>query len=171
MIGIQIDGSELQRIAAEFGASEAQVRAAWRRAKSRTASRLRTQARKALRQELGLRSAAVLRARLRLRNTRDGASLWVGLNNMRASSFKGRVRAGASGVSVAGQTFGGAFLARGQVFRRVGSRRLPIEVQTVPIKDEGDAVLEGEVMRDAVDTLMRNFAAEIRARTIYGVAR
>jgi len=169
MIGITIDAADLQRIAAEFAATEPQIRAAWRRAKSRTASRLRTEARKALRQNLGLRAASVLKARLRLRNMRDSASLWVGLNNLRASAFKGRAKAGAGGVSVGARSFAGAFVARGQIFRRVGRSRLPIEVQTVPIKDVGDATLEAEVMEMAADTLLRNFTAELRARTIYNV--
>lgn len=174
MIGVEIDPGELQRIGREFAASEKELRAAWRRAKSRTARRLRTQARKALRENLSLRSAAILRARLRLRNTRDDASLWVGLNNLPVTAFKGRPRQTASGVSVGGREFPGAFVGRGGggnrlVFRRVGRSRLPIEVETVPIKDAGDDTLEAEVMRDAADALIRNFAAEVRARTIYKV--
>lgn len=157
MIGIQIDARDLQRISGEFAATEPQVRAAWRRAKGRTARRLRTQARKALRQGLNLRAAAVLRARLRLRNTRDGASLWVGLNDVRASDVRG------AKITSRGFRF------NRQMFERVGDGRLPIRVQTVPIKDEGDAILEREVINDAAETLMRNFVAELRARTIYQV--
>jgi hypothetical protein len=177
MIGVEVDASEIRRIASEFAATEEQLRAAWRRAKTRTASRMRTKARQALRQGLGLRSAAILRARLRLRNARDSAELWVGLNDVPATAIKGRPRQGASGVSVGERDFPGAFIGRGRdsrsrmVFKRTGRARLPIYAVTTPIKDDGDRVLEGEVMNDMVDTLMRNFVAEVRARTIYGVER
>lgn len=177
MIGIEIDAREIRRIASEFAATEDQLRAAWRRAKTRTATRMRTEARKALRQGLGLRSAAILRARLRLRNTRDTASLWVGLNDVPATAIKGRPRQGATGASIGERQFPGAFIGRGRdsgarmIFKRKGRSRLPIYAVTVPIKDEGERVLEREVMDDMADTLMRNFVAEVRARTIYGVGR
>lgn len=175
MIEISIDAAGLARVAAEFGASEAQLRAALKRAENRTAQRLRTMARKALREGLALRSAAVLKARLRLRRSRVGASLWVGLNNLPASAFKGRPRASGGGVSAGGRQFSGAFIGRGQdsgsaqAFRRTGASRLPIEVVTVPIKDEADSILEAQVMREAADSFMQAFVAEVRARTIYGV--
>jgi hypothetical protein len=180
VIELQIDERQLQAIADEFAASEKDLRRAFSRALSRTTRRLRTQARKDLRQGLGLRAAAVLRARLRLKRFRPrgsgmgGAALWVGTNDMPATAFKGTPRETPGGARVGGREFPGAFVGRGQdsgkrvVFRRRGRGRLPIYAETVPIDDEADPIV-AEVYDQAIDTLMRNFRAEVRARTIYGV--
>lgn len=180
MIELQIDPGQLQAIADEFKASEKDLRRAFSRALSRTSRSLRTQARKELRQGLGLRSAAVLRARLQLKRFRPrgsgmgGAMLWVGTNDMPATAFKGAPRSTPGGAKVGGRQFPGAFVARGRasgkriVFRRKGSGRLPIVAETVPIDDDADPIV-AEVYDQAVERLLQNFRAEVRARTIYKV--
>ena len=181
MIRLDIQAREFQAIAREFDASERDLRAAFSRALGRTSRTMQTQARKALREGLDLRAASILRTRMRLRRFRPrgadlgAAQLWVGLNDLPATAFKGTPRATASGVSVGGRSFDGAFIGRGQgsgsriVFQRRGRERLPIRVVTAPIKEAADAILDRQVYAEAMDVMMRNFRAEVRARTIYGV--
>ncbi|MFB9149531.1 phage tail protein [Roseovarius ramblicola] len=181
MIGLTFDQGEMQRIAREFDASEKDLRRAYARALSRTARKMRTQARKALREGLDLRAASILKARLRLARMRPrgkkigAARLWVGANDLPATAFKGRPRQTATGARVGGREFPGAFVGtsadsgKRMVFRRAGRSRLPIFRETVPVQDEVNAVLEGEVFDDMADAFMAAFRAEVRARTIYGV--
>lgn len=181
MIAVELNSKDLQRIADEFAASEKDIRRAFSRALGRTSRKLRTEARKALREGLKLRAASVLKARLRLARYRPrgsgmGASqLWVGLNDLPATAFKGTPRETASGARVGDRQFPGAFVGRGRdsgkkiVFRRRGRKRLPVYAETVPIQDEANAILEREVFAEVDDIMMRNFRAELRARTIYSV--
>lgn len=181
MIALDIDARQLQRIADEFAASDRDLRRAFSRALSRTSRTLRTMARRELRAGLDLRAASFLRARLRLSRFRPrgsglgAVSLWVGTNDMPATAFKGRPRQTASGATVGGRSFPGAFVGTGQssgrrvVFRRRGRARLPIQAVTVPVQDEMNEILERQVFAEAGEIMMRNFRAELRARTIYGV--
>jgi hypothetical protein len=181
MIGLPIDASELDRIAREFEASEKDLRLAYARALARTARTLRTQARKALREGLDLRSAAILKARLRLAKMRPrgqkigAARLWVGANDLPATALKGKTRQTATGASVGGRDIDGAFVgtsdtsARQMVFKRSGRTRLPIFRVTVSVQDEITEILERKVFGDMAEAFMKNFRAEVRARTIYQV--
>ena len=181
MIGLDIDAGEIQRIAREFDASEKDLRRASARALSRTSRTLRTRVRKALREGLELRSAAILKARLRLAkfraqgNRMGAARLWVGTNDLPAGAFKGKPRQTAGGARVGKREFEGAFVgtsdtsARQMVFRRKGRARLPIYRVTVPVQEDMNAILERQVMDDASALFFKNFRAEVRARTIYNV--
>lgn len=181
MISFDINSGDLKRIADEFASSEKDLRRAFSRALSRTARTLRTRARKDLREGLSLRSAAVLKARLRLarykaRGSGMGAArLWVGTNDLPATAFKGTPREAAGGARVGGRSFPGAFVGRGSdsgkriVFKRRGQARLPIQAVTVPVQEEMNDILEDQVFDEAQDLMMKNFRAELRARTIYNV--
>lgn len=181
MLHFDFDNSEMQRIAEKFGATEKQLRFAYSRALRRTASNMKTRARKGLRQRLGLRSAAELRRRMAgFRFQRGsggdmgGVRMWFGLNDMRASAFKGRPREDGAGASVAGRSVPGGFVARnskGQrtVMRRVRASRYPIAEARVDIEDEASVFVEDEVFDEVEDVFFRNFVAEVRARTIYEV--
>ncbi|WP_284266131.1 hypothetical protein [Roseicyclus amphidinii] len=179
MLRIDVDPKEFQRLEKLFGATEDQIRKAWWRAQSRTATHLRLKARMALRKGLDLRANKYLKARLRLSgragsDRRLSASfLWVGLNDLPVRAFKGAPRRTASGVNAAGRSFPGAFIGTGKdsgvriVFRRRGRKRLPIFAETVPIQETAGDILENEVMSETAEFLMRTFRNELRARTIY----
>ena len=183
MLQFDIDASEMRRIADEFAASEKDLRLAFSRALSRTSRALRAQARKDLREGLGLRAASVLKARLVLQRYRPrgsglgAARLWVGANDMPATYFKGRPRETSSGARVGAHSFPGAFVGRGArsgkrvVFKRTGRDRLPIRAETVPVQEDVNAILDRQVFDQVSDLMARNFRAEIRARTIYKVGR
>ncbi|ATI41947.1 hypothetical protein CBW24_07980 [Pacificitalea manganoxidans] len=183
MIELDLDPGQLRRIGAEFGASEQDLRRAFARALSRTARSLRSQARQALRQGLGLRAASVLKARLKLDRLRaqgnrmGAAQLWVGTNDLRADAFKGKPRRGAGGAQVGGHSWPAGFVARGagsgkvMVFERRGRARLPIEVATEPVHEEMVEILDRQVFAEARQLVMKNFRAEVKTRTIYKVGR
>ena len=136
MLHFDFDASEMRRIADEFGASEKQIALAYSRALRRTASNMKTQSRKGLCERLGLRSAAELRKRLAgFRFNRGGGRgdlgsvrMWFGLNDLRASAFKGRPQLTADGASMAGRSVSGGFIAKNRkgqrtIMRRVGRKR------------------------------------------------
>lgn len=183
MLRFDFDASEMAKVAEEFGASDKQLAFAYSRALRRTASNMKTQARKGLRERLGLRSAAELRTRMAGFKFRKGSGsgsdlgavrMWFGLNDLRAGAFKGRPRNSGSGATIAGREIPGGFVAKnskGQrtVMRRVGKSRYPIAEARVDIEDEAARFIEDEVFDEIEEVFFRNFRAEIRARTIYDV--
>ncbi|MGX9855780.1 phage tail protein [Limimaricola variabilis] len=181
MLHFDFDASDLRRIADEFGATEKQLKLAYGRALRRTASRLKTQSRKGLRERLDLRSAAELRRRMHgFRFSRDkgaglgGVRMWFGLNDLRASAFKGRPKRTARGAEMAGREVPSGFVARNRkgkrtIMRRTTPKRYPIAEATLGIEDEAQTFIEDEVLDEVEDVFFRNFRAEIRARTIYEV--
>lgn len=179
MIEINIQSREIQAVIAELAATPRQVEAAWRRALNRTATTVRAAMRRDLRSELELRSAGVLRRRLRMARARTNSSgasidLWLGQNDLAPGAFKGRPRGSAGAVTFNGQRFEGAFVTRlpnGKVsiFRRVSGGRLPIIEQTIAVKDQMDSVLETRVMPDVLEIFLRNFRSDLRARTAFAV--
>ncbi|WP_432256071.1 phage tail protein [Limimaricola sp. AA108-03] len=181
MLHFDFNGSDLKRIADEFGASEKQLEFAYSRALRRTASRMRTMARKGLRERLDLRSATELRKRLHGFRFKKGNQLgevrmWFGLNDLRASAFKGRPRRTASGAEMAGREVTGGFVGRNRkgrrtVMRRTGPTRHPIAEARLGILDEAETFVEDEVFSELERVFMQNFRHEIRARTIYEVGK
>ena len=180
MLDLSIDDKKLRAIADEFEASDDDLRRAYSRALGRTASRMRTMSRKAIREGLQLRSAAVLKARLRLTRQKPrgdligGARLWIGENDMPLRYFKGRMTETASGVTVAGRTVAGAFIGKNtnestMAFIRKGAGRLPVTEATVEVQDDVDDILEREVYPEIAEYFFNTFRAEVRARTIYNV--
>jgi hypothetical protein len=175
----QPDESELRRIADEFDADKDVLRAAFSRALKRTAQAIKTRARKELRTELELRTAAEIRKRLYGFRFKRGAydlgevRMWFGLNDMRVSAFKGRASRTATGANYAGQDFPGAFVGRNRkgkqtIMRRAGRRAWPIKEEVMPIQARAESKIV-EITEDFNEMLMRNFLSEVRARTIYGV--
>ncbi|MFG6082324.1 phage tail protein [Paracoccus litorisediminis] len=172
---------DLDRVIAELKASESDVRKSMSRALRRTATTLRVQASKRVVSELELRRAGDFRRRLRAmraRINRDGGTvgIWVGLNDMGVSKFKGRVKETSAGASFRDQEFAGAFVAKGKdgrrsIFRRKRSTRFPLAEEKLPIKDQVDVILEDEILPDAVAIFMKHFLSDLRARTVFRVGR
>jgi hypothetical protein len=178
---IAVDGRELRTLADQFGATEAQVEAAYRRALNRTAGTVRTLMRSELRKGLDLRSAGVLRKRLKQMRaqgsgTGAGIDIWLGQNDLPPGAFKGRPGRSGGAVSFGGQSFPGAFIAvvgsgKRSIFRRRSDGRLPIIEQTIAVQGKMDEVLESRVLPDVLEIFMRNFRADLRARTAFGAGR
>ncbi|AUQ54512.1 phage tail protein [Phaeobacter inhibens] len=179
VLSFDFDARELAKVAEEFGASEKDLQFAYSRALRRTAQTMKTRARKGLRTELELRTAAELRKRLQGFRFSRGKGLgevrmWFGLNNMRVSAFKGRALRTGSGASYAGQQFAGAFIAKNSkgrptVMRRATQRAYPIKEERMPIEDKAQLFIEDQVFDEIEEVFFKNFRAEIRARTIYNV--
>jgi hypothetical protein len=179
MLAFDFDARQIAEIAKEFDATDKQISQAYSRALRRTASALKTKAGKELRVRLGLRTAAVIRRRLAgFSFKKDGAlgsvRMWFGMNDIPVSGFKGRPVLVAGGAALGNRNFPGAFIGKNSkgvktIMRRVGAARFPIVEQSVPIGDEMQVFVEDEVFADIDDIFFRNFRAEIRARTIYGV--
>lgn len=181
MLAFDFDARELKAIADEFGASEKDLRYAYSRALRRTAQNMKTRARKGLRTELELRTAAELRKRLQGFRFKRGkgmgqVSMWFGLNDMRVSAFKGRATGTGSGASFAGHDFAGAFVAKNSkgrptVMRRATQRAFPIREERMPIEDKAQVFVEDQVFDKIEDVFFKTFRAEVRARTLYKVGK
>lgn len=180
MLNFDIEWSELQAVAGELQASEKQFKAALSRACNRTAATLRKMSSRGLKDELQLRTLAVLRKRLKSIRLRSkgaaGVVLWYGLNDLPVSSFKGRVRQTKEGADFRGHQFKGAFVAKSgikgkrTVFKRTGTGRLPIAEQLMPIKDQADIFIEDEIFTQVEEIFWNHFRRDITARVKYNLA-
>lgn len=176
MLEFDIDASELQAIAKEYAATPKQIELANNRAVKRTAGTLRRLASSGLKSELGLRNATALRRRIkeyRIGRGRGSLKLWFGANDLPLSAFKGRPQKVPGGIKFNNTMIHGAFFARrgGRrgVYQRTGSSSYPIREATMPVADRMMIFLEDEVFVDLPSIYFKNFASEIRARTILGV--
>lgn len=151
----------LDRIAGRLDATPAQVDRALRITVNRMAGWVRRKSARALSNELKV-ALDVLRVRMRtLRSsgaTGRKAKLWFGLNPLALKYLE--PRAVAKGVKAGPLYVKGAFMAKGQVFKRRGRKRLPIDQVEYPIRQQADKVLEGvidagEFERRFLDTFER----------------
>lgn len=179
-VRLELDLSEIEKVVLELGATPEVVRKSIGRALRRTASALRMRSMKAARETLDLRRSTDFRRRLkelrvRMHKTGGEVGVWVGLNDLAISQLKGRIREYSGGAAFRSMEFPGAFVARHRgkrsIYKRAGKRRFPIVEQTYPIKDQMDVVLEDDVFPDAIEIFMRNFASDLRARTVFGVGK
>jgi hypothetical protein len=179
MLEFDIDDRRLAAIAKEFAASPKQIDMAYNRALKRTAGTLRRLATAGLKSELGLRNTKALRRRIkeyRVGGRRGkGIKLWFGANDLPISAFKGRPHKTGGGIKFGDIMIHGAFFAkrggRRGVYRRVGKAAYPIEEVMMPVSDRIMTYLEDNVFVDLDTIFFKHFAADIRARTIYGVGR
>lgn len=180
-VRLDLDTQEISQIIATMGATEKQVRFALTRALRRTATTLRLRVSKAAVSELQLRRAMDFRRRLkelRLRAHKSGSviGIWVGLNDLAVSKFKGAASEYSGGAKFRQIEYPGAFVAkvggkRRSIYKRSGRGRFPIREQTIPIKQDLDVVLEDEVFPDMIQVFMRNFLTDLRARTQFGLGQ
>ena len=178
---LDFDADGIDKIISALGATERDVGKAMARALRRTATTMRVRASKRIVPELELRRAMDFRRRLRtmrarIRRDSGEIGIWVGLNDMGVSKFKGRVREHSGGATFRDQEFPGAFVAKGRdgrrsIFRRQGAGRFPLVEEKLQIKDRADVILEDEILPDAVDIFMKYLLADLRARTKYGIGR
>lgn len=177
MLAFDIDDRKMEAIATEFAATPKQIEQAYGRAMKRTAGTLRRLATSGLKSKLGLRNTQALRRRIkeyRLKGSSGkGVKLWFGVNDLPLSAFKGRPQKVADGVRFGDTVIKGAFIARrgGKrgVYRRLTDKAFPIDEARMPVSDRMMIYLEDQVFVDLDTIFFKNFAAEIRARTIFGV--
>lgn len=143
MITIAFDGSGIHRLANVFAAAGAQAPHAIRRGLNRTGEKVRTQVKRALVQQTGLKAGVINRAvKTRRANFSDLSYVLksrggnISLKHFGARETRAGVSAAPGGKQ---QIFPGAFIKGGRfprrvalkmgghVFQRTGSSRLPIE--------------------------------------------
>jgi hypothetical protein len=181
VLRFDIDSVQLRELSERFGASSKDVESAYSRAMKRTAGNIRKLSSKGLQSELGLRNATALRRRIKEfrfkgRSRSESIVLWYGVNDLPLSAFKGRPVAVPGGIEFNGTKIVGAFFARpgGKkrgIYQRAGAARYPLIEATMPVADRMMIYLEDEVFVDIEGLFFRNFASEIKARTIYGVGQ
>ena len=111
-----IDFAKLDDIAKQFELTPKQFEASLRRAIQRTAGSARGAISKSKLNIGDLRRTTAIRRRVKglfsVKGDDRKGGLWIGLNDLWASEFKGRPRQDESGVSFRGHHFKGAFLRR-----------------------------------------------------------
>lgn len=179
MLHFDIDAQNLEQIVLDLGATEKQVKLALSRALGRTATTLRTLSGRYLKDELALRTIALLRRRLKSLKLRvsggDGFTLWFGLNDMPVSWFKGTPKQDASGASHGDAHFDGGFVGRSKfknrktVFKREGKARLHITEQLKAIGDKAQVTIEDKIFVQAEEIFWKHFKRDIQARVKYNL--
>ncbi len=179
LLHFEIEAGGLQNIILDLGATEKQVKLALGRAAARTAATLRMLAARSLKDELSLRTISLLRQRLKTLKVRvpngAGMTLWFGLNDMPASWFKGTPRETASGASMRGHEFSGAFVAKSKfkdrrtVFKRTGAARLHIQEQLLPVSDQAKVIVEDKIFVQTETIFWKHFVRDLQARVKYNI--
>lgn len=168
MIEVQIGEHGISNIVAELQATPNQCTKALRSTLSKMARWLQTRTTKGLSAELQVQQK-IIRRRLRKTNiiaTSEGYTirLWYGLNDI--SLIHLNARETKKGVTAGKRKVDGAFIAKGQVFKRAGKSRLPIEKQAVVIKKQADDYLESAIDERAFEAqFMKTFEHELRWQT------
>lgn len=148
MIDLRASLMGLDRIAGQLDATPKQVDRALRITTNRMAAFLRRKAARELSKDLRV-SLDVLR--YRMKSLKAGgynqgahkARVWFGLNPLALKHLGPRQVA--KGVKAGPLYVKGAFMAKGQVFKRLGRKRLPIDQVTYPIRRPADETLEGVI--------------------------
>lgn len=166
--------ADFPQVIAGLRGTEDEVRKSITRALRRTATTLRVMSSKRVVPELQLKRAGDFRKRLRsmrarLRRDEGIIGIWVGLNDMGVSKFKGRAKETGKGATFRDQEFPGAFVAKGKdgrrsIFKRKGAARFPLVEEKLAIKDRVDVILEDEVLPDATEVFMKYFISDLRWR-------
>lgn len=144
MISLDIGAQGIEAIIAELEPTEKQANAALSRTLNRMAKWVQTRTTKGLSAELQV-TQKIMRRRMRktsIQKTSTGwtIKLWYGLNEI--SLIHLNARKTKKGVTVGKHKRDKAFIAKGQVFKRSRKGRLPIEKQTLEIKEKADSYIE-----------------------------
>lgn len=159
MIDLDIKAADLERVALDIGATEAQVKKALNTTLNKMAAWVKTRTTKSLADDLQIKQK-VVRRRIKAMKRKGGgmAGVWYGLNDIAMIYLGAKQTAG--GVRASGGRFEkGAFIPRGvhQVFKRVGAKRMmtkgrykgklrqPIEVVESAIEDKSIKTLNDTI--------------------------
>lgn len=165
MIKLDISEQGISQIVDELGATPAQCKKALRSTLSKMAKWMQTRTLKGLSAELQMQQK-IIRRRLKktnIVNTADGFAikLWYGLNDV--SLIHLGARETKKGVTAGKRKVDGAFIAKGQVFKRKGRARLPIEKQAVTIQKQANDYLEWAISQNDFDAqFFKTFEHELK---------
>ena len=134
MISLDISAQGIESIIAELEPTEKQVNTALSRTLNKMAKWIQTRTVKGLRR---MRKTTIQKT-----NTGWTINLWYGLNEI--SLIHLNARETKRGVTSGKHKRDSAFIAKGQVFKRQGKGRLPLEKQTLEIKEKADSYLDGQ---------------------------
>ena len=162
-VKIDIDTKKLQK---GLRLSERKMQYLHRRATKDTARNLRTQISKDSLGISDLRRKKVIRARVR--TVIRGVGVWVGLNDISASEFRGKKQESNGGVHFRGVFFKDAFTGRyrrdpksaTRIFRKSGRGRLEI---LIPIEADAQKYLEAMIQPLVPKLFDKNFARAVDA--------
>lgn len=173
MIMFDFENGDMAEVVAELGATPKQAKLAGIRAAKRTAGTIRRIASKGLKTELGLRNATALRRRIkeyRVDSRWTGYKVFIGLNDLPVSAFKGRAKKVAGGVMYGEVMLHGAFFVKlnggTKIMVRHGKKRWSIGQATIPVGQRAMTFLEDNVYADVNSIFMKHFLDDLRARTI-----
>jgi hypothetical protein len=158
---IFIEAKGLDRIGRDLGATQKQIEPAMRSAVSRVTRWAGNEAARRISKATKV-TGKVIKGRMRVEVMgKDGVlgRVWAGLRNIPLAAMKPRETK--SGVTAGPAKVPGGFIAKKQVFKRTGKKRLPIEKQTFSILDPGmDAMrsLENEIG----ERLQREFESQLK---------
>lgn len=183
MIGLQFDVDGIRDIQDALKATDKQVWNSIGRALNRTAATLRKQSLKEFRSEIGMRTVALVRRRLRDMKLKSasfqGFRLWYGLNNVPISYLKGTIRKSRKGGASKNSKIGSFSYPKGfvvpagkgtkyrSVYERVGRERFPIKEEDAPIKDRMDIVIEDRIFNKAAEIFWHHFESDLRRQVKY----
>ena len=157
-LSVDIDGRGIEALLHAFAPTEKQVEAALRSTYGRMARWLRTQSVRDLSVRLKIQQK-ILRGRVRtyrmqhgVGGTGEGAKVWYGLRRVPFSRLGAR-KSGKGMRTAGGRYVEGAFEARlngrKEVVKRVGEKRVPLEVVYAEISDESQIYIEDNLIGTA----------------------
>jgi uncharacterized protein with FMN-binding domain len=166
-LDIKIDEKELQQIGFANRLLEHQIKAAARRAVTKTTRWVMAQAKRLLRSKTQMNLGAI-RSRLgEFRKTEFSRKVWMGLNAVPANAF-GKPTQTASGVRVGKRNFDGAFVIRkfnDGVYKRRTKDRFPLEKVTVNIEKESTDVFN-QIKKEADARFIKVLMQEINFEVV-----
>lgn len=187
---IDVDVDELKAIQQQLGATEAQLRASYNRALSRTAVTIRALTNRLIRDHMQVKSMKTIRKRIqqfRLRSPSkqrdlDELRLWFGLNDVPVGYLRGRIVGGqSSGATfqprgkLAKQYYDRGFVAqrygRKSVFTRVSEGKFSIKEARVPVAESLQVTIEDEIFDLIPEIFLKHFQTDLKGRVKMGLNR
>ena len=163
---ITIDYKALDDIRQAFKLTDKRFEKHLERAVKRTTGSVRGQISKSKFNISDLRRTTVIRKRTKPLHRTQG--VWIGINDLWASEFKGRPRRTAAGVQFRGQHFDGAFLMRpanakrNRIMRKREDGKL--EEITIPIAKQALDYIEKHILPDVPENLFHHFRTDVEFR-------
>lgn len=194
ILPFDIDIEELEALRNIHHATEAQMKAAYNRAISRTAITLRSLTNKMLRDEMGVQSLKAIRKRFqhfRLRSPSkqqefDELKLWYGMNDISVGYLRGSIRQRGSKKSPKGatfkprgkipvQTYDNGFVTRRynrrSIFTRKSESRFPLVEARVPVSDALETMIEDDIFEQLPEIFLKHFETDLKGRVKIGKNR
>ena len=163
---IKIDYEALNDVREIFKLTDKQFEQHLKRAVSRVAGSTRRAISKEKMGITDLRRTTVIRKRTKPLHRTSG--IWIGINDLWASEFKGQPRRTAAGVDFRGKHFDGAFLMRlpNSKRNRIMKKREDgtVEEITIPIAKQALKYIEKHILPNIPDQLFHHFKTDVEFR-------